>query len=78
MVTRFVRLCAGVRDDSGAARGVRRRMLGVGAAAVAVLGAGIPLLLSGSAGANGSSHIERQAAVIESCRQRAFRSRTSA
>ena len=48
-----------------APRGARRRMLGVGAAAVAVLGAGIPLVLSGSAGAHGTSHhASGQAAVI--------------
>jgi Phosphoesterase family len=56
MVTRFVRWRAGARDRSGAAPAARRRMLGVGAATVAVLGAGIPLFLSASAGAHGSAH----------------------
>ncbi len=64
MVTRFLR-SRGARDRDRAPRGARRRMLGVGAAAVAVLGAGIPLVLSGSAGAHGTSHhASGQAAVI--------------
>ena len=56
MITRFVRARAGARDSSGAARATRNRMLGVGTAALAVVGVGLPLLLSGSAGAHGSSH----------------------
>ncbi|HUJ34940.1 MAG TPA: alkaline phosphatase family protein [Solirubrobacteraceae bacterium] len=69
MITRFVRSRADARDRSGAARGARRRMLGVGAAAVAVIGVGIPLLVSTSAGAHGSSQRAvhaRQSWVISS------------
>jgi Phosphoesterase family len=61
MVTRFVRSRAGARDRSRAARAARRRMLGVGAAVVAALGAGIPLIVSASAGAHGSGHRGGQA-----------------
>jgi Phosphoesterase family len=65
MVTRFVRSRAGARDRSMAARSAKRRMLGVGAATVAVLGAGIPLIVSDSAGAHGAAHhASGQAAVI--------------
>jgi Phosphoesterase family len=56
MISRFVGLRASARVRTGAARIVRGRMVGIGTAAVVVLGAGIALLASGSATAHGPSY----------------------
>jgi Phosphoesterase family len=65
MVTRFLRSRPDARDRSEAARRARRRTLGIPVTALVVLGVGIPLLVSASAGAHGTSHrVSGQAAVI--------------
>ena len=53
MVTRFARVRAFANGFGATLPGARRRLLGVGTAAVVILGAGTPLALSASAGAAG-------------------------